>query len=174
MLYLLVASVRNEVDNKLLVCHCNVGETLEKTTEYLFSIFDDSLRMMQKAQDEQNEYETVYHDIDDPNYVDYVRKTNGFMLPYVALRDKVRKKIPLKKSDFDGITIFGVGKENGMCIYLSIYEIDSFERAYDIVEVTIDMLGYWDEYLPKLKEAKGSNELFNYLYEACKRFNNGQ
>ena len=170
-LYLLVASFRYEDTNDLILCHANAGETLEGATRYLFDIFDDALKLNQKALDE-IDGNGAHHDINDVDYLEYIRKRNGFLLPYVTLRDKVKKKIPLKMSDFGDITIFSATAERGLCLYLNMYELDSYERAFDVVEVTIDMLGYWDEYFPKLKETPGTNEMFALLYEACNRYNN--
>ena len=170
-LYLLVASFRYEDTNDLVLCHCNAAETLEGTTKYLFDIFDDVLKLNQKALDE-IDGNGAYHSINDADYLDYLRKRNGFLLPYATLRYKVKKNLPLKMSDFSDITIFAVGAERGLCLYLNVHELDSYQRAFDIVEVTIDMLGYWDEYFPKLKETNNTNELFTLLYEACQRYNN--
>lgn len=168
--YLLVASLRYEDTNELSLCHCNAAATLEGTLDYLFKIFDDGLRLNQKLLDEIDGCPA--HNIDDPGYVDYIRKRNVFLLPYVSLRDKIKRKVPLTKADFSDITTFGVNTQRPICLYLSLYELESYERAFDVVEVTIDMLGYWDEYFPKLKETTDSIQLFNYLYEATNRYNN--
>lgn len=169
MIYLLVTSFRQEDTNDLILCHASAALTLEGTTDDLFKIFDGALQIQQKAMDEIDRCSS--HDINSADYVDYIRKRNGFLLPYVTLRDKVRKKVPLKKTDFDGITIFGVGIDRTTCLYLNLYELDSYDRTFDVVETTIDMLGYWDEYYPKLKETTNSNQLFGLLYEACGRYN---
>lgn len=169
-IYLLVASFRYEDTNDLIICHCNADTSLEGTTKYLFGIFDDILRINQKTLDEIDGH-GAHHDIDDRDYLEYLRKRNGFLLPYASLRYKVKNHLPLQKSDFSDITIFSATAERGLCLYLNLYELDSFDRAFDVVEVTIDMLGYWDKYFPKMKEVNNTTQLFTLLYEACSRYN---
>lgn len=172
MIYLLMACLRYEDTNELILCTTSVADSLEGTTKYLFSIYDDALRQNQEADDQKNG--TPSHDINSPNYVDYLYKNNIFLVPYASLRDKVRKKVPLNKHDFDGITTFGVGHDaRPLNLYLTMYEIESYERALDIVSVIIDMLGdeYYQEYEPKINATENTGELFKYLFEACNRYN---
>lgn len=172
MIYLLMSCLRYEDTNELLLCNTSIADSLEGTTKYIFSIYDDVLRQNQEADDQKNG--SGHHDIDSPDYVDYLYRNNIFLVPYAALRDKVRKKVSLNKHDFDGVTIFGVGHDpRTLCLYLTMYEIESFDRALDIVSVIIDMLGdeYYQEYEPKINATENTGELFKYLFEACNRYN---